>query len=250
MDNLSWLSAALVARGAMVLAVNHPGATSGDSSPRQLFAVSHRARDLSAALDAILAHGILSGLVDRTQISAVGFSLGGATALSLGGVSFDGERYRRYCLHLRREAPDCAFLEAGGVDLRSVPEVFGQAGRDARVARIVAVDPAFTYAVAPGSLAGMLRGAGFLNLGGPERWTAADVGPDGSRLALVAPEARYEVVLRASHFTFLGLCKPGAVQRLIDAQDDPICTDPPDVDRRVSHREIAAAVARLLGLAE
>lgn len=52
-DALGWLATGLVARGAIVLAVNHPGSTSGDSSPRRSVDLGARAKDLSAALDMI-----------------------------------------------------------------------------------------------------------------------------------------------------------------------------------------------------
>ena len=44
MDRLSWLSSRLALHGAMVLAVNHPGSTSGDSSPRRSVRLSRAGR--------------------------------------------------------------------------------------------------------------------------------------------------------------------------------------------------------------
>ena len=49
MEGLAWLSSRLAARGAIVLAVNHPGTTSGDSSPRRTMRLAPRAADLGAA---------------------------------------------------------------------------------------------------------------------------------------------------------------------------------------------------------
>jgi len=54
-DSLGWLTSGLVANGAIVLAVNHPGSTSGNSSPRRSVDLEARANDLTAALDMILA---------------------------------------------------------------------------------------------------------------------------------------------------------------------------------------------------
>lgn len=82
-DSLGWLTSGLVANGAIVLAVNHPGSTSGDSSPRRSVDLDARANDLSAALDMILADPAFAPLIDLDRISVVGFSLGGATALGL-----------------------------------------------------------------------------------------------------------------------------------------------------------------------
>ncbi|MFC7421186.1 hypothetical protein ACFQNF_15090 [Iodobacter arcticus] len=43
---LAWLASALAQRGVLVLAVNHPGSMSGDSSPRQSLLLDERAADL------------------------------------------------------------------------------------------------------------------------------------------------------------------------------------------------------------
>lgn len=90
-DALGWLATGLVARGAIVLAVNHPGSTSGDSSPRRSVDLGARAKDLSAALDMILADPAFAPFIDEDRIGVVGFSLGGATALGLAGLRFQGE---------------------------------------------------------------------------------------------------------------------------------------------------------------
>ena len=70
-----WLSSRLAARGAIVLAVNHPGTTSGDSSPRRTTRLAPRAADLGAALEAVLGDPQFAPHIDRERISAVGFSL-------------------------------------------------------------------------------------------------------------------------------------------------------------------------------
>lgn len=49
MEGVAWLSSRLAARGAIVLAVNHPGTTSGDSSPHRTMRLAPRAADLGAA---------------------------------------------------------------------------------------------------------------------------------------------------------------------------------------------------------
>ena len=111
MDNLSWLSSALASRGAMVLAVNHPGSTTGDSSPRRSILLHHRAADLSSALDHLLTDTTFGPHVDQDHIVALGFSLGGATALNLAGARMDREAYRDYCENMGDNAQDCLFFE-------------------------------------------------------------------------------------------------------------------------------------------
>lgn len=53
-DDFAWLSSQLAVRGAMVVAVNHPGSTRGDLSPQRT-KLTDRAADLKATLTHILA---------------------------------------------------------------------------------------------------------------------------------------------------------------------------------------------------
>ena len=247
MDGLGWLASGLVTEGAMVLAVNHPGSTSGDSSPRRSVRLGERARDLSAALDALLADPAFASYIDQSNITAIGFSLGGATALNLGGLRFDPDGYADYCAAMPDQA-DCVFLARGDVDFSALPEDFGADAKDPRVAATVAIDPGFTYVATEDSIAATTTPVTVINLGTVNRMDAVDVSPEGSDLIARLPNARLEVIAPAHHFTFLAECKPGGAQLLAEEQDDPVCTDPEGVDRAGVHEAIIAAVAKGVGL--
>ncbi|WP_170432472.1 alpha/beta hydrolase family protein [Ruegeria arenilitoris] len=245
-DTLGWLTTGLVQRGAIVLAVNHPGSTSGDSSPRRSVDLEPRAEDLSAALDAVIADPAFAPFIDADQIGTVGFSLGGATALGLAGVRFDGAKQDANC-STGPEAADCVFFRLGGVRFADHPG-FERDARDRRVTQAVIVDPGFGGAVNPETLPNALTGITLINLGYADRLDAADVGPAGNNLANRLPEATYIEIALANHFTFLGTCKPGAVELLAEYQDDPICTDPEGTDRAAIHTQLIEAIATGLGL--
>ncbi|MCD1633594.1 alpha/beta fold hydrolase [Martelella mediterranea] len=247
MDNSAWLFSALVEKRAMVLAVNHPGSTSGDSSPRASLLTDRRAGDISAALDALLDDPVLGPHVDRSRITALGFSLGGATVLNLGGLGFDREAYADYC-HANPELTDCAFLAKGNVDFDYLPEGFVGAARDPRVGHVIAIDPAFTYAVTAASAEAVTVPVSFINLGDHNRLRAGDVSENGSNLANRLKDADYQVIAPSYHITFLGRCKPDGAALLAEEQDDPVCTDPDGVDRADTHERIIKAVAASAGL--
>lgn len=245
-DALGWLTSGLVARGAVVLAVNHPGSTSGDSSPRRSVDLAARANDLTAALDLVLADPAFAPFIDETRIGAVGFSLGGATALGLAGVRFDGAVQDTNCA-TGPDAADCAFFHLGGVRFADYPG-FAADARDRRVTQAVVVDPGFGGAVDAGSLQEALPGMTLINLGDADRLGAADVGPAGNDLANRLPDTAYIEIAPANHFTFLGTCKPGAAEMLEEYGDDPICTDPDGTDRAATHEALIDAIARGLDL--
>lgn len=248
MDNLSWLSSALAARGTMVLAVNHPGSTTGDSSPRRSILLHERAADLSAALDRLLADAAFAPHVDRKRIVSFGFSLGGATALNLAGARMDHDAYRAYCERMKDIAEDCIFFAKGGVDLTALPAAWENDLRDPRVAAAIAVDPGLTYGFAPESIAKLDLPVLLINLGGGERWSAIDVSSRGSRLTERLPRVDYTVVAPANHFTFLAMCKPEGPAQLEAEHDDPVCDDTPETDRAKVHAEIIGHVVKFLGL--
>lgn len=255
MDNAAWLFATLAEQGAMVLAVNHPGTTSGDSSPRRSVRLDERARDVSAALDVLLQEAPFAAHIDPKRIVSLGFSLGGATALGLAGMRFDREAYHRFCDRSDDLPVDCQFFAKGGVDLANLPDGFAADTKDGRVSSAIAVDPGFSYAARPNSIAAMTMPVLLINLGADghgsghrDRFLAADVGPNGSNLVGRLSDVTYREIGPANHFTFLAECKPEGAALLAEEQDDPVCTDPAGTDRADVHRRIARTILEFLKL--
>lgn len=245
-DQLGWLSAGLVAKGAVVLAVNHPGSTSGDSSPRRSLDLAARAADLRAALDFVLADPDFAPFIDPNRIAAVGFSLGGTTVLGLAGLRFDGKVQAENCTN-GRDAADCGFFMRGGADFTTA-RGFSDDTHDPRITRAVAIDPGFGGSATDASIATTKTPIGLVNLGGDDRLAAVDVGPGGNNLAARIPGASYSVIAPATHFTFLAPCKPGAEDMLKEDGEDPICTDPAQTVRVEVHNRLIAEIAKDLGL--
>lgn len=242
MDNLSWLSSALAKQGIIVVGVNHPGSTSGDSSPRRSLQPAKRAADLSAALDHLLSDPYFSQFIDEGRIVAGGFSLGGATALTLAGVSFDAEAYADYCGRFEGTAQDCLFFAKGDVDLASMAYGLEESGLDPRIRGVIAIDPGFTYAVDSDSLSKISIPIELISLGRENLWRAADVGENGSDLIGKLKNATHVTLYPAHHFTFLAECTDEGARLLEDEQDDPVCDDPEGTDRSAIHEKIADTI--------
>ncbi|MBC07838.1 hypothetical protein [Thalassospira sp.] len=249
MDAIGWLSSELALRGAMVLAVNHPGSTSGDSSPRRMAELGARAKDMKAALDQLLSHPEFEPYIDTDQISAAGFSLGGATVLNLAGLRFDRDAYRDYCQQFGTTVQDCAFLQKGGVHLDQLPADLEAGSKDARISKFVAIEPGMTFAVNDDSLGDVDPDLLFIRLGREHGWKAADVTETGSNLLGELDDPSYVVFAPANHLTFLGECNPGAAELLAEMDDDPICSDPEGTDRAQIHQQIIDEISRYLSLA-
>ena len=249
MDGLAWLSSRLALRGAMVLAVNHPGSTSGDSSPRRTIKIWERPADLSAALDHLLADPVFAAHVDRDRIVAMGFSAGGVAALQMIGLQPDKDLYRAYCERFGEAAQDCAFYAKGGVDLGRLPARFNRPTPDPRVSGVIAFEPGMSYAVSEEAAAAIEAPVLLVNFGEKgDRWPAADLGPEGSDLAARLPNSDHVVIAPGHHFSFLAECTERGAALLAEEEDDPICDDPEGTDRAALHRRVIEAVAAFLSL--
>ncbi|WP_417684510.1 alpha/beta hydrolase family protein [Roseibium sp.] len=249
MDNLGWLSSGLAQRGAIVLAVNHPGSTSGDSSPRRSARFSDRVRDLSAALDVFLSDPEFGPKVDRSMIYPLGFSLGGSAALQSVGLELKAEKIGDYCAE-NPVAPGCDFYGKGGVDFRKVDIGFtdGSYG-DPRFSGTIAVDPGWPFAFTRESLSQMEKPVLLINLGNQDTLPEmVNVGERGSGMASLLPNATHVEIAPAEHFTFLALCKDKAHFILMEEGDDPICDDPEGADRAAVHRQVIDAISGFLKL--
>ncbi|HYN94683.1 MAG TPA: alpha/beta hydrolase [Pilimelia sp.] len=154
---LSWLATELAAAGFLVAGVDHHGNTYVEPpDPRGFARWWDRARDLSVALDAVLAgdHD-----ADPRRVGAAGFSLGGYTVAALLGARIDEIRYRAVADGAVPPPPEYPDLLT---DLRAV---LGPAGlarllaecvadvRDARVRAGLLLAPALAPALDPASLA-------------------------------------------------------------------------------------------------
>lgn len=245
-DGTAWLAAGLAERGALVLVVNHPGTTSGDSSPRRTVRLSERAADLSAALDHVLADPYFKERIDPDRITALGFSLGGSTVLGIAGLRLDPEAYGAYCDMFGEAAQDCLFLSRGGVDLENLPPEFSAEMSDARFTSIIAVDPGFTYAAISESASEIDVPVQLVTLGDSFPWPAVDVRTQGSGLVDMLPRVEHTVIPNAHHYSFLPICKQNAAQLLIEEGEYPICDDPDGWDRATVHDASIASIARFL----
>lgn len=247
---MGWLIAGLVEQGAVVIAVNHPNSTTGEQSSPQAMNHWTRAQDLSAALDQALADPATGPLIDPDRIYALGFSYGGWTALSLGGLRGSRAGLDRFCSDPENPISHCADILRAGIRISDIDETAWNAShQDPRVTKVAAIDPALTWGLTAADVAELAPSVLLVGLGaGTDRLLATDTSSTGSGFETLVPGARVEVVAPASHFTALGPCKPAGAAILAEEGDDPVCTDPAGSDRAAANARIVAAVAAHFGL--
>jgi predicted dienelactone hydrolase len=247
---MSWLSAGLVAKGAIVVAVNHPNSTSGDTNNKNALNHWTRAQDLSAALDHVLLDPQFAALIDPARIYVAGFSYGGWTALSLGGVTGQRDGLDRFCHDGMEISSHCRDILKAGIKISDLDqEKFQASYKDRRVAAVATIDPALTMGLGKADVARLDVPVLLLGLGdGESRLAATDTSARGSNFEALVPAAKVEVLAPATHFTALGLCKPDGAAILIYEKDDPVCTDPVGTERKAVMNRIIASIAKHFGL--
>ena len=246
---LGWISERLAAEGYVVIAANHQGATSGDSTPETNVKIWEPPQDMSSMLDAISASPALQRIVDFNNITAIGFSMGGHTALALAGVKARVAAFAQFCDD-HKDSPNCIWFDRGNelikghVDLHRLdPTQFEKNLSDKRVGRVIAIDPGVAQALDSSSLGAVTVPTLLINLGQSE---AIPLGVRAEQIAKAIPHARYETVAGANHFSFLSECKALGWAYVMMEGDDPVCTEVGARSRAEIHEEIAGKIVAFL----
>jgi len=234
-DAMAWIAAELAKQGFIVAGPNHPGTTSGDSTPAATPKIWERTQDLSDIITALSADPHWKASIDMSRIGALGFSLGGSTVMELAGGRADLDAYRRYC-ETEPEMMDCTWFRSGRgfadgeqvevapLDLATIDKGrFERSNRDPRIAGAVLVDLGLASAFKPESVKAIDIPLAFINLGSAGKIPAAVYAPP---LAKQVRNATYAHVEQADHFSFLPVCKPDAAEFLKSVgEPDPICNE-------------------------
>ncbi|MDE0045157.1 MAG: hypothetical protein OXU19_04750 [bacterium] len=246
--SLAWLAAGLAERGAIVIAVNHPNSTWGDFDLEAMLEHWTRVQDLSLVLDKTLADSDFAQHVDPQRIMAAGFSYGGWTALSMGGLRSNQEGFTTYCREHRARSAVCQDLARAGINVGALSaETWAASYADDRITHVAAIDPALTWGLNAGHASDLVGHVTLIGLGkGDDRLAGTDF--DASGFAGLLPDADILRLAPASHFSALSLCKPGAEAILEAEGDDPVCTDPDGTDRAGVHAAIIDRLAADLDL--
>ncbi len=241
--NLSWIAASLADQGMIVIAANHPGTTSGDSSPERTLKTWLRPADQSALIDLAEA-GLPNGIkANTTRVASMGFSLGGYTALATAGARASQKDYIAYC-DANYGKLDCAWFNNANIDFNTIDtERYEQSNRDARVTAVVAIDPAVAQAYQADSLAAFDLPVQIINLGSEGQIPLA---VDGAAIKADLPSAQLEFVEGATHFSFLGECTGKGWLLIKMAGEDPICTETGSRERADIHQELRGKIGAFL----
>ena len=219
-DLATWL----VQHGFVVASVDHPGDNYHDQSGFGTDTVLlGRPLQLSALIDAALAHPLIGPRIDPGRIGAMGFSAGGYTVLLLAGAWPRFELGAAYC----QRHPEDREICGSGTAPRRHPEIGSVA--DPRVKAVFAMAPLGVFFDQRGLSA--VRAPVFIYAAEQDRVLLVDENAAHVRDCLPAPPI-YRTVPGAGHYVFLAPTPAlsGALPELF--------SDPPGIDRAAIHRQI------------
>lgn len=238
-----WIAAALAEAGYVVVLPNHPGTTSQNASAAAAVRVWERPADITAVIDHIIVNPQDYPFIDTSRIGTLGFSAGGYTAMAVSGARVDPDLLQRFCDADDHGMSDCAFLARGGVDLHKMDlTAAGQDLSDPRIQAAVIVDPGIVSTLTPNSLKRINIPMLILNLGDEAKVPS---GVYARAAADLMPQATYQIVPDATHFSFLAECKAkGPTILANEGEPDLLCHDAGGRRRAEIHADLRT---RILG---
>ena len=233
-----WIASQLAAQGFIVAVPQRPGPGS-QSAADALREIWQGPADLSATLTALERDPVLAGKIDIQKVGALGFLLGGSSALAVAGARRDAQAYARSC-DQDGAGLDCAWFAKSGIDLHQIDVTHVERSNlDPRIRAVVAVDPELATTFTAASLSDISVPVHIINLG---RLGAMLPGLRAASLAARIPEAQYGQISDATQFDSFSACKPEGAAILRGEGDDE---DPCNHGRR-SREEIHAQLATMI----
>src|SRR5688572_9087486 len=222
---LAWLAIPLARQGYVVAALNHHGNTGTEPryDARGFLLYWERARDVSVAIDRLLADPLFGPRIDRERIGAAGFSLGGYTVLALAGAPTDLQAYETFCASAERDftcepQPEMPTAHAEFTRFRAQDPATkaslarsGDSYRDERIRAVAALAPALGRALTPASLSRIDIPVLVISA---ERDSIAPPRTNGEFVHSAAPRSQIRRLEKAGHYTFLSPCTLFGVEQL------------------------------------
>lgn len=245
--NQNWLATKLASKGYIVAAADHPGTTSFDQSPEQAAKWWERPRDVSRILDYLLSETPWKQSANADNVSAIGHSLGGWTVMQLAGAKIDRATFESECKQYNNPRT-CGLSGELGLSKVQAKEPNNKDLSDPRIQRVVSLDLGLARSFSVGSLNGITVPTLILVAG-------IDIGdlPQALESGYIAEHMplnsrRYKVYEKATHFSFIQACKPGAIPLLNEEVqgDGIICKDGVGTSRDKLHELFFNDIASFL----
>lgn len=137
----SWIAEALADKGYIVAMIDHTFNTNYDHSDLFIYtSMWQRPLDMSELVTHLLEHPEWGNIINKDKIAVIGFSLGGTTALWLGGIQADKEKFKQTMndKYARwRDWPQYLSEKARSVDWSKAENSY----KDVRIKAVISIAP-------------------------------------------------------------------------------------------------------------
>ncbi|MGK0503186.1 MAG: putative dienelactone hydrolase [Alteromonadaceae bacterium] len=240
---LIWVGYVTASQGFITVGINHFGeswAYGKDSiQPHAATKIWRRASEISAAIDLLQrnqassqepAH-LFSHQVNWQQLTAIGFSSGGSTVITLGGGKYNPEQAVTYCASERSKGDlGCRYAKNLPEHAISIEEA-SRDYRDERIVKVVALDPAAGPMTTTESLSNM--NIPVLIIGAKQNDFLPFANHAGYYASTIPNASLYRLDNKAGHFVFIDSC-----QHEHKAMGISLCKDKEGVDREKIHQQL------------
>ena len=247
----NWLGYAMASQGIVTVGINHFGESwiygKKHIDPSAVLRFEQRPADVSFVLTQLALNytaannktALFSATIDWNNITAIGHSSGGATAIALAGSQLAISKAKAYCAsEVSSSDKSCAYMQQQSPDINANAEI-GFSFRDARIKRVIALDPALGHATTEKSLDHInipvlvigSRQNDFLNFDHHAGFYGEHI-PQAKSLVLDKGEG---------HFIYLDSC-----DRPYKAMGVPLCTDRQGVNRELVQKNLYPHIFRFI----
>jgi predicted dienelactone hydrolase len=244
-NNQAWLAQALVEKGYIVAAVNHPGTTTFNKDPDQRRMLWERPNDISRVIDYVIGGAGIGANVEPDRIFMAGHSLGGFTAVALAGGRFDSAQFDGFCATHPDELV-CGIFNDWQVAKSPEDRSAMQADlSDPRISKFAVFDLGGTQSFSSDSLVAI--NSPMLVIGAPDAIHGLDLDIESRALVAALPKAgnTYLEPATLAHFDFLGTCTAKGLEILKDEEpDDAFVCEKGREEREADHAAIISATLR------
>jgi predicted dienelactone hydrolase len=196
------LAIELVKAGYIVMTTSHPGTMNGDLQTAYRLRLWERSRDVSVALDHLLADPIWAARIDAKRIGFAGHSFGAWTGLNLAGGRYDFARQLEACKTMTEKDQYCTgMLKDYTPDLPTQDSSANYSDKRLKAFYLMAGGPGAGFT--PESLAALKTPMLF----DTAKFDVVLAPSLGSNLMAKSVPSAKEIVRDVGHFTYAPLCR-------------------------------------------